>query len=223
MVKEDLERWIAEGRSLEDIGRLVDRHPSTVAYWLKKHGLEAPNRDRHAARGPLERELLKELVGRDLTVRQIAVEVERSPATVRHWLVRYGLQTTRSARSRRTRGAPQSRFESVCTRHGRATFVRRNDGGTACLRCRAERVKARRRRLKQMLIADAGGACVLCGYDRCTAALEFHHLEPEQKRFGLGERGLTRSLAALREEAAKCVLLCSNCHAEVEAGVVRLS
>jgi len=83
-------------------------------------------------------------------------------------------------------------------------------------------VKARRRRLKQMLIAEAGGACALCGYDRCTAALEFHHRDRADKRFGLGERGLTRSLARLREEAAKCVLLCSNCHSEVEAGVAKL-
>jgi hypothetical protein len=30
---------------------------------------------------------------------------------------------------------------------------------------------------------------------------------------------VTRSIASFREEIAKCVLLCSNCHAEVEAGV----
>jgi hypothetical protein len=30
-----------------------------------------------------------------------------------------------------------------------------------------------------------------------------------------------KSLAAYREEASKCVLLCSNCHGEVEAGLVR--
>ena len=36
-------------------------------------------------------------------------------------------------------------------------------------------------------------------------------------------RGVTRSLAAARAEAAKCVLLCANCHAEVEAGVKRLT
>jgi hypothetical protein len=31
--------------------------------------------------------------------------------------------------------------------------------------------------------------------------------------------GATRSLERNRREAAKCVLLCSNCHAEVEAGL----
>jgi hypothetical protein len=33
---------------------------------------------------------------------------------------------------------------------------------------------------------------------------------------------VTRALAKAREEAAKCVLLCANCHAEVEAGIAQL-
>jgi len=222
MDRADLERWIAEGRSLDDIAGRTGRHPSTVGYWVAKHGLEPAGRARHAARGGIDRELLETLVARDLTVRAIAAEVGRSPATVRHWLQRHGLQTTATARRRPTRGQTQDRFEAICVRHGPTVFVRRNDGGTACLRCRAERVKARRRTLKAILIAEAGGACLLCGYDRCTAALEFHHRRRDDKRFGLGERGLTRSLEALREEARKCVLLCSNCHSEVEAGLAKL-
>jgi ferredoxin len=31
-------------------------------------------------------------------------------------------------------------------------------------------------------------------------------------------RGITRAIDAVRAEVEKCVLLCSNCHAEVEAG-----
>jgi hypothetical protein len=33
-----------------------------------------------------------------------------------------------------------------------------------------------------------------------------------------GGEGVTRSRAEARAEARKCVLLCANCHAEVEAG-----
>lgn len=73
--------------------------------------------------------------------------------------------------------------------------------------------------MKSTLVAEAGGCCRLCGYDRCVSALEFHHIDPLQKRLGISAGGLTQSLAALRQEAAKCVLLCSNCHAEVESGV----
>ncbi len=59
-------------------------------------------------------------------------------------------------------------------------------------------------------------------YDRCVQALEFHHIDPATKSFSLSQKGVTRSLAAARAEAAKCVLLCGNCHAEVEAGVTAL-
>ena len=34
--------------------------------------------------------------------------------------------------------------------------------------------------------------------------------------------GIVYRIDTLREEARKCVLLCSNCHAEVEAGAVAL-
>lgn len=73
-----------------------------------------------------------------------------------------------------------------------------------------------------MLVAEAGGQCALCGYDRHHAALQFHHVDPGTKSFGLGVRGITRSIEKLRAEATKCVLLCANCHAELEAGAVEL-
>jgi transposase len=70
--------------------------------------------------------------------------------------------------------------------------------------------------------AHHGGVCAACGYERCIAALQFHHLDPATKRFNLSLKGLARSYAEARAEAQKCVLLCANCHAEVEAGVLQL-
>ena len=34
------------------------------------------------------------------------------------------------------------------------------------------------------------------------------------------DMGRGKSLAAYRAEAAKCVLVCANCHGEIEAGLV---
>jgi len=73
------------------------------------------------------------------------------------------------------------------------------------------------------LVQEAGGCCALCGYDRSVVALEFHHIDPRSKEFGVAEGGMGRSIARLRAEVRKCVLLCSNCHAEVEAGVRSIS
>ena len=104
-----------------------------------------------------------------------------------------------------------------CPVHGETAFIPRGDSGWRCLRCRSEAVTLRRRRMKEILVREAGGRCSRCGYDRYVGALQFHHVDPAQKRFSLADAGLTRSLAKAREEARKCVLVCANCHAELEA------
>jgi hypothetical protein len=83
-------------------------------------------------------------------------------------------------------------------------------------------VTRRRQKVKEILVREAGGHCVLCGYDRYVGALGFHHLDPATKRFSLSDLGIARSLDRARAEARKCALLCANCHAEVEAGVARV-
>ena len=67
---------------------------------------------------------------------------------------------------------------------------------------------------------EAGGCCCLCGYDRNMRALHFHHVDPAQKRGEINAKGVAVALNKLRVEAQKCVLLCSNCHAEVEDRIV---
>jgi hypothetical protein len=91
------------------------------------------------------------------------------------------------------------------------------------MRCRQEAVSERRRRVKRILVEEAGGRCWLCGFSRCAAALQFHHLDPAEKAFSLSRRGVTRGIDEVRAEAQKCILLCANCHAEVESGHTQLS
>lgn len=150
-------------------------------------------------------------------MREIAQRLDRSLATVRHWVGKYELKPN----PRRKRGTDDGPREMVsrCKHHGETNFVREGRGYYRCKRCRIERVGRRRRVIKRKLVAEAGGKCVICGYDRCQRALEFHHLDPSTKEFHLGYTGVTRSLARARAEARKCILLCSNCHAEVEAGI----
>lgn len=215
-------RQFGGGKSLEQIGREASVHPSTVGYWASKHGLRPPGAERFAARGAPERELLEELAQEGLSLREIAEAVDRSIATVRHWLLRWGIE--RSDRRRKPSLPPDSprEVQMTCPRHGPARFRLDGRGTYRCRRCAQERVAERRRRVKRILVAEAGGRCRMCGYDRCIAALQFHHLDPHGKSFALSHQGLTRGIEKARQEARKCVLLCANCHAEVEAGHVPL-
>jgi hypothetical protein len=105
-----------------------------------------------------------------------------------------------------------------CPRHGRVIF-RSYGGRWKCRRCVGEAVTRRHRKVRAILIEEASGCCAICGYDRCTWNLHFHHVDPATKSFSM-TMGSGKGLAAYREEAKKCVLLCANCHGEVEYGLV---
>jgi transposase-like protein len=220
-----LEAALAEGRSLAQIGREVGRNPSTVAYWLRKYGLEAAHRDKHLAKGGLPLDSLRSMLESGATYAEMAAEFEVSVATVRHWLMKLGLRSARGPGARRVHPRAESganTVQSYCSHHGLTRFRRDRRGSYRCARCQSAAVAKRRRRIKAILVQEAGGGCRLCGYDRYIGALQFHHLDPDSKRFALSVGGLTRSLDKAREECRKCVLLCSNCHAEVEAGLASL-
>ena len=225
MDRDALEAQLAEGRSIESIARETGRAASTVAYWVNKHGLMSQHAPRHAARGGIERERLEALVAEGLSIR-------RWPSARcvihdgRHWLRRHEIVTPRARRLRGDRSGARRRGgddRGALPGARVTTFVASRARTGSAAGCAATgAVHRRRRELKRVLVEEAGGACVLCGYDRSLAGLHFHHLDPAEKSFALSRQGVTRSLAAARAEARKCVLLCSNCHAEVEAGAAQL-
>ena len=88
-----------------------------------------------------------------------------------------------------------------------------------CVRCVGEAVTRRNQKVRRILIEEAGGRCSVCGYARAQINLHFHHVDPEQKSFDM-HSGSGKSIAVFRAEARKCVLVCANCHGEIEAGVI---
>ncbi len=151
-----------------------------------------------------------------LSIRAIARAVDRSPATVRHWLKRYGLRT-RPARyaPRGTRG----RLLRECPVHGWVEYVRAGGESFRCPRCVAQAVSA----------ATARGQA--CPGRRGTAGVRRLRVRPLRRRtpfpppgpgstkpFNWAAAGWSARSPRLRSEAQKCVLLCANCHAEVEVG-----
>lgn len=79
-------------------------------------------------------------------------------------------------------------------------------------------VTAYRRRVKQALVEAFGGKCYICGSKFNSWIFEFHHIDPKSKSFAIAGAGITRSKAKCADEAKKCVMLCANCHREVEHG-----
>jgi hypothetical protein len=85
---------------------------------MKKHGLEAPNRDKFAAKGGFEREELTALVDDGLTIGQIADAAGRSRTAVGYWLGQYGLKTVRA------RGGGANEQLTLAREEGQNTIIR---------------------------------------------------------------------------------------------------
>lgn len=59
--------------------------------------------------------------------------------------------------------------------------------------------------------------CSKCGYNKSAAALAFHHVDRKTKRHDVSRMAAQgRALVSIKEEISKCVVLCMNCHAELE-------
>lgn len=77
-----------------------------------------------------------------------------------------------------------------------------------------------RKDIKRKLVEYKGGKCQICGYNKCIDALDFHHINQEEKEYNIS--GGTKSFERLKKEVDKCILVCSNCHREIHAGIIEI-
>lgn len=76
-----------------------------------------------------------------------------------------------------------------------------------------------RRITKELIVNYKGNKCEICGYDKCLAAITFHHTDKEDKEYSIAKISLRiTDIQELTEdmlkELSKCEILCSNCHRE---------
>lgn len=101
-------------------------------------------------------------------------------------------------------------------------FYKRRDGNdpsSYCKICTNKQTTERQRAFKEKCVKYKGGKCINCGYCKCIGALEFHHLNPEEKDFSPSYarlRGVTNGELKdeVKKELDKCILVCANCHRE---------
>lgn len=87
-----------------------------------------------------------------------------------------------------------------------------------------QRVKDRRNELYEWYrsIKESLGGCVKCG-ENTIICLDFHHQDPKEKEYNIvtmANRGFSKE--NILKEIKKCVILCSNCHRKLHAGLLIL-
>lgn len=108
-----------------------------------------------------------------------------------------------------------AKYECACGVTGEENFYK--TAKYQCKSCWNKRTAKSGIEQVKKLKEEFGGKCVLCGYDKSLAALQFHHTDPNEKEFTLGQkRGY--KLETLKKELEKCILVCANCHSEIHSG-----
>lgn len=102
---------------------------------------------------------------------------------------------------------------SHCPEHN-IEFKIGKTGKKYCKDCNNNAVTKVRMNRKIECVLYKGGKCERCGYNKCLSALEFHHIDPNEKDFSISTSDRT-SFDFLKPELDKCMLLCSNCHREI--------
>ena len=80
-------------------------------------------------------------------------------------------------------------------------------------------VKNFRAKQKERIIYVMGGKCAICGYNKCAAALELHHLDPSEKEFTFSQN-TNRKWETIALELPKTIMVCANCHREVHSDLI---
>ncbi len=106
---------------------------------------------------------------------------------------------------------------SDCSRaYGRFHYENHRDQYAERNRKNKNKVRGKYREYKEHL------SCSICGeFEPCC--LDFHHTDPKEKEGNVPNLvDWKRSWERVEEEIEKCVVLCSNCHRKVHAGLLEL-
>lgn len=160
----------------------------------------------------MEKTILLSLIEQNLSTWQIASELNTTQTNIRYWLKKYDLKTIRSLNKETLcKLCPKCNLSKP-----RTCFYFSKKSGSYCKDCIVKSNLYRQRITKELAVEYKGGCCSNCGYNKCIAALDFHHLNPSGKdrRYFNMRGGLSDNL---KTELDKCVLLCSNCHREAHS------
>jgi len=97
----------------------------------------------------------------------------------------------------------------VCQYCNKEFIKKKYRGCTTCLSCETTK---RRWMARKELLEMLGNKCSKCGFTGNPASMQFHHVNPANKKYTLYSKNLLRKDRI--DEARKCIILCANCHIE---------
>lgn len=157
----------------------------------------------------MNKKLIIQQINLGLSTWDLATYFNTTQPNIRYWLKKFNLQTIRKQNT-----LTNSRVCLTCRliKPQEDFYKRGNKYMCHCKSCFLRNNTTKRLQVKQQCVDYLGGKCSKCGYNKCLAALDFHHVDPSTKDKDYVNSRM--SFDKLKIELDKCVLLCANCHRE---------
>lgn len=162
----------------------------------------------------MNKEVLNELLNNNMSQYDIAKKLSCSQTNVRYWLKKFNLKTKKADDKICPCCSKLKTLEEFYDRRGK------KGGSVYCKKCSNEESRERARKFKIKCVEYKGGKCEKCGYKKYFGALQFHHLDPSKKDFGLAAVKKHSFDDKIKLELDKCILVCANCHFEIHGSLV---
>lgn len=164
----------------------------------------------------MDKSIIQVLLEKGLSSREVARELATSPGSIRYWMRKYGLKSSKKP------FGEQAPLEHLCSRCGECNpdnFYGHKK--TICGPCHSKYTLRLGHEKRAMAIEHLGGKCAACGFSRHSSALDIHHRDPASKdpNFISMRNWSWNRIAA---EIVSCVLLCKNCHALVHSKIIEV-
>lgn len=167
----------------------------------------------------MDKLLLESYLNDGLSLNQIAKKSGKCLTTIRYWASKHKLKSNFEVFHKKEYG--EFRFCPRCkTNVPTDKFYSKRgvpNASSYCGSCTNEQTKERQRKFKKQCVEYKGGKCKMCGYSKCIAALDFHHLDPSKKEFNISHRGVLKLTEEFKAELDKCDLVCVRCHREIHS------
>jgi hypothetical protein len=151
---------------------------------------------------------LENLVNQGLSQYKIADIFGCSQSKIKYWCIKLGIKAKQKIRKC-----------ALCGETDAIKIYRHKDGRFRyrCKKCDNKKTIERFRDYKKKAVEYKGSKCLICGYSKCLASLEFHHRSPDEKD-PRWTKMRNWPLYKIKTELDKCDLVCSNCHREIHYG-----
>ena len=204
VTKEELKKLILDEKlSYEEIGRRYDVSGTAIKKKAKRLGIDIPKKRKINSKETFNKGCSKkeksvcENCGKEF----ISSNNSKGRFCSRYCYMEYQKKSSgESSEEYKDISFGKKTILKNCHIHGLTEFVKSGPKDDfRCKKCRVDYVTKKRRLNKRKLVEYKGGKCEICGYDRCINALEFHHLDPNEKEFGISNKSI-RSFEKLKKK-----------------------